>query len=169
MKSNHLFTLTSLLLIALVFFFAYASGTSMDEYIPQNKEEYEIIDLLTKFQEAKQEFDSEKYLSCLDEKGRFMFGGHLMVSKRELSALLPDFWKRLRENDAHVKPMCRENLNGNFFNASFFNPIILIDNNIARVTLTFQTPLVKWRTLLFLEVIRKNGAWLISKYEWDMG
>ncbi len=169
MKKNLLFTLTSLLLISLVFFFAYASGIPIDEYIPQSKEEVEIIDLLTKFQEAKQKFDSPKYLSCLDENGRFMFGGHLMVSKKELSALLPDFWKRLRENDAHVKPMCRENLNGNFFNGSFFNPLISIDNNSAKVTLTFQTPIVRWRTLLFLMLIKENGVWLITQYEWDMG
>ncbi len=169
MKKNFLFILTSLSAITLVLFLAYRSATPLNEYIPKNKEETEIIDLLTKFQKAKQYNDLEEYLSCLDEHGQYMFSGHLMVGKSELSALLPDFWKRLKENDAHVKPMCRENLNGNFFDGSFFNPIISIYNDKAHVTLTFQTPVIRWRTLFFLQLIRKNNSWFISRYEWDMG
>lgn len=163
------FILTSILSLSLVLFFAFSSGTSLEDYVSRNQNEADIIDLLVKFQTAKQQFDLETYLSCLDENGSFMFSGHLMVSKQELSTLLPDFWKGLKTNDPHVRPMCRENLNGNFFNGSFFDPIISIKKGNAQVTLTFQTPVIRWRALLFLNVIRKNGRWLISKYEWDMG
>ena len=169
MKKKFLFLLSSSLSIVFALVFAYSSETPIKEYIPQNQDEADIIDLLGEFQTAKQQYDLVKYLSCLDENGTYMFSGHLMVSKQEFSTLLPDFWKGLKTNDAHIKPMCRENLNGNFFRGSFFNSIISVKNDIAKVTVTFQTPIIRWRTLLFLNLIRKNGRWLISQYEWDMG
>ena len=169
MVKNKLFILASTSAIILIFLFSYFSGTSLHNYTPSSSDEEKIVALLIRFQNARQDFDINQYLSCLDENGMFMYSGHLMVDKKELSTLLPDFWKGLKENNAHYKPMCRENINGNFLNGSFFDPIISIKNGTANATITFQTPIVRWRTLLFIDFKKEDGEWLITKFEWDMG
>ena len=169
MAKKHLFILASLSCIILVISLSYLSGTSLQDYQPRNQDEQKIVELLIKFETAKQESDLTVYLSCLGENGWYMHRGHLMVRKNELAALLPAFWKGNKENNAHFKPMCRENINGNFLNGSFLDPIISITKNSAHAAITFQTPIVRWRTLLFLDFEKKNGEWLITRYEWDMG
>ena len=174
-KKEQFFILLAVLTIALIFFVSwYSSGTPLNRYIPKNVEEEKILSLIETFHRARTEFDVESYLACLDQHGRYMFSGHVMVSKDELIKLLPPFWDSLKTSsthasNAHIMPICRENLNGNFFDGELYNPIIVIDDNNARVTLTFQTPVVRWRSHLFITLIKTKGAWLINGYEWAIG
>ena len=169
MEKHRLFISVSVFSLALALYFAYSSGTALDDYIPKNEDEGRIIDVMVTFQTAKQQFDSVAYLSCLDENGTYMFGGHLMVSKKELRRLLPEFWAGLKTINTHNMPISRENLNGNYLEGSFFDPIISVTDTLAEVTVTFETPVIKWRTLLFINLVKKHNRWLIQEYRWDMG
>jgi hypothetical protein len=174
-KKEQIFVILSILSIALIVFFSwYSSGTPLNRYIPKNSEEKQIISLIEVFHEARKEFDIESYLACLDPTGSYMFSGHLMVSKDKLAKLLPQFWAGLessstRANNAHIMPISRENLNGNFFDGELYNPIIEIEDGNARVAVRFQTPIVRWRSHLFITLIKTNGVWLINRYEWAIG
>ena len=145
------------------------SGTRIDSYIPKNEEEARIIDLLILFQEAKAACHLEDYLSCLSDNGQFMFGGTIMVSKKELGKLLPGFWSDLAAGRLDAIPSSREELNGNFLAGTFYDPVIDIKNGMANVTLTFVTPVARWKTKLFLDVQKYNSSWKITRLKWDMG
>ena len=152
----------------------YSSGIPLDGYTPQNIEEERIISLIEVFHKARTELDVESYLACLDDDGRYMFGGHMMVSKATLATLLPPFWNGLKANsthtsNAHIMPICRENLNGNFFDGELYNPVIELEDINARVAVRFQTPVVRWRSHLFISLKKTNGAWLINGFSWAMG
>ncbi len=155
--------------VLIVLVFGIYSHTRIDRYQAQNKEESQIIKLLLLFNEAKNEYHLENYLSCLSDKGRFMFGGSIMVSKKELKKLLPSFWSNLRSNRLMSVPSSREELNGNFFAGAFYDPVIKISNGNAKATLTFMTPVTRWTTKLFLDLQKYNDSWKIVRLEWDMG
>ncbi len=145
------------------------SGTRIDRYIPKSEDEAQIITLLNTFQKAKREYNLEAYLACLSEKGQFMFGGSIMVSKKELKKRLPPFWADRRTNHINTRPSSREELNGNFFDGIFYNPVITVKNDKAKSIVTFVTPIIRWKTKLFLDFRKHNGSWQISRLEWDMG
>ncbi|MCP3900448.1 MAG: hypothetical protein GY707_12120, partial [Desulfobacteraceae bacterium] len=62
-----------------------------------------------------------------------------------------------------------EELNGDFFNGILYDPIIAIENDKAKATVTFVTPIMRWKTKLFLNFQKYSDAWKISRFEWDMG
>ncbi len=160
------FVVTALVVLALSGMF---SRTRLDRYVPKTRDGADIISLIQKFHKAKNEYKLHTYLACLSENGKFMFAGSIMVSKKELEKLLPPFWADRRSNGQLTRPSSREELNGNFFSGELYDPVILVENDRAKATLTFMTPIVRWTTKLFLDFQRQNGAWLISKLEWDMG
>ena len=174
-KKEHGVILVSILAIGLILFVSwYSSGTPLNRYIPKNSDEEKIISLIEMFHKARSELDVASYLACLDHNGRYMFSGHMMVSKDTLAALLPPFWAGLksastRANNAHIMPICRENLNGNFFDGDLYNPVIEIDEPNAQVTVRFQTPVVRWRSHLFISLKKTDGEWLINGFEWAIG
>ncbi len=145
------------------------SGTPIDRYLPKNDDEIQIIALLTVFNKAKTNHDLESYLACLDNGGIFMFGGSIMVSKQELKQRLPIFWANRESGYILTRPSSREELNGNFFAGILYDPVITITHDRAKAMVTFVTPIIRWRTKLFLEFHKQNGSWLISRFEWDMG
>ncbi|MCP4553417.1 MAG: hypothetical protein GY834_15560 [Bacteroidetes bacterium] len=145
------------------------SGTRIDRYIPRSEDEAQIITLLNTFQKAKNEYNLEAYLACLSEKGKFMFGGSIMVSKKELKKRLPPFWADRRTNHIKTRPSSREELNGNFFDGILYDPVITVKNGKAKAIVTFVTPIIRWKTKLFLDFRKQNGSWQISLLEWDMG
>lgn len=155
-------------LLAIALFGMY-SGTRIDRYIPKNDEEAQIVTLLNTFQKAKKEYNLETYLDCLSDKGEFMFGGSILVSKKELKKLLPPFWTDRRTNHIKTRPSSREELNGNFFDGILYDPIITVTKDKAKAIVTFVTPIIRWKTKLFLDFRKHNGVWQISRFEWDMG
>lgn len=157
-----------IVLLALSLFGMY-SGTRIDRYIPRNDDERQIVKLLSTFQKAKREYDLEAYLACLSDKGEFMFGGSIMVSKTELKKLLPPFWADRKTNHINTRPSSREELNGNFFDGIFYDPVIKVNKDKAKAIVTFVTPIIRWKTKLFLDFRKHNGSWHISLLEWDMG
>jgi len=149
--------------------FGMYSGTRIDKYIAKNTDEAQIIALLNSFQKARKEYNLETYLACLSDNGKFMFGGSIMVSKKELRKLLPAFWEDRRTNHIKTRPSSREELNGNFFDGILYNPIIKVTKNKAKAVVTFVTPIIRWKTKLFLDFRKHNGFWQISRLEWDIG
>ncbi|MCP4020445.1 MAG: hypothetical protein GY729_01265 [Desulfobacteraceae bacterium] len=160
-----LFAITGLGIVVLSMF----SGTHIDKYIPQSSDEAKIITLITKFHTAKKEYDIETYLSCLSDDGTFMFGGSPMVSKRELRKRLPGFWSDLKSGDMLTRAFSRESLSGNFLDGDLYDPVIKIDSKNANAAVKFITPLLRWRTMLFLHFQKDNDAWQITRFQWDMG
>lgn len=156
------------ILVALTLIGMY-SGTRIDNYHPKSDDEIQIITLVTAFNLAKTNHDLESYLACLDNGGIFMFGGSLMVSKQELKQRLPMFWANRESGYLLTRPSSREELNGNFFAGILYDPVLTITQNRAKAVVTFVTPIIRWHTKLFLEFHKQNGAWLISRFEWDMG
>ena len=147
----------------------YDSGTRIDRYIPRNVDEAAIIRRIIVFHNAASNHDLESYLSCLSSEGKFMFSGTLMVSKSELARLLPGFWADLESGNMLVRAMCRESLNGNFFNGFLYDPVIEIAKNRATAIVKFVTPITRWKTYLFLKFEKYNNRWEIHEVEWDMG
>jgi hypothetical protein len=145
------------------------SGTPLSDYAPANTDEADIQSLLLRYQNAKNEHNVDGFLSCFTAGGRFMYSGHLMVTRDELKVLLPKYWANLRSGDLMVRPMCRENLNGNLFNGRLFDPIITVDQDTDTVCATFVSSKVRWRTLLFLDLLNIDGRWYIDRLRWDMG
>ena len=145
------------------------SGTPIDKYPPQTDDETQIIALLIDFNKAKTNHDLEPYLACLTNGGSFMFGGSIMVSKQDLKQRLPMFWANRESGYILTRPSSREELNGNFFAGILYDPVITINHDGAKAVVTFVTPIIRWRTKLFLDFQKQNGVWLISRFEWDMG
>ena len=160
-----IFVVAVLLVMAL---FGMYSGTRIDRYIPKNDNEAQIITLLNKFNKASIGYNLETYLSCLSDNGKFMFGGSIMVSKRELKKLLPPFWADRQSSYIGTRPSSREELNGNFFNGIFYDPVIAVEKDKATAVVTFVTPIIRWKTKLFLDFRKHDGSWQISRFEWDM-
>ena len=151
------------------FIFGMYSGTRIESYQSKNDEESQIVELLIRFQKAKNNYHLENYLSCLSDTGRFMFAGAVMVSKQELTELLPSFWSNLKSNRLNAVPSSREELNGNYFDGAFYDPVIEINKDKASAVLIFMTPVTKWKTTLFLNFQKDNEGWKITRLEWDMG
>ena len=145
------------------------SNTRIDRYRSKSEDESQIIRLLIMFQKAKTEYHLEKYLFCLSEQGKFMYGGSIMVSKKGLKKLLPSLWSDLKSNRLNAIPSSREELNGNFLAGTFYDPVIEVTKDKAKVIVTFVTPVSRWKTKLFLNFQKYHGSWKITRFEWDMG
>ena len=65
---------------------------------------------------------------------------------------------RRMENPWPEYPQCGE----------LFDPVINTANGTAKVWATFVGS-VRWRTMLFLDLKRVGGRWVILRLEWDMG
>ncbi len=168
-KKEHIATLFVVTVLLAISLFGMYSGTRIDRYIPRSDDEAQIVALLNTFQKAKKEYNLEAYLACLSDKGEFMFGGSLMVPKKELRKLLPPFWEDRRTGSILSRPSSREELNGNFFDGRLYDPIITVTKDQAKVVVTFVTPVMRWKTKLFLDFQKDNNFWQISRFEWDMG
>jgi hypothetical protein len=144
------------------------SGTPLTKYHPRTGTEAEIKALLLRYQNAKNSRDLDGLLGCLSDHGRYHFSSHLMVSKSRLRDLLPGYWRDIDSRDLVVRPMCREELNGNLYQGTLYDPVISVDNDTASVYATFVSS-VRWRTGLFLDLLRVDGQWVIQRLEWDMG
>lgn len=145
------------------------SGTPIRKYAPENGDEAAIVALITRFHGAATARDTKTYLACLDGEGQFMFSGTRMVSKPELASLLPEFWAALESGDMTARAMCRESLNGNFFDGSLYDPVISTDGSRAKAVVSFVTPIIRWKTLLFLDLVKQDQGWRIHRLKWDMG
>lgn len=159
---------TTLLLLIIVLFSRY-SGVSLEDSTSDDEDEKAIISLLYRFNTAKTERNPEEYLACLCEDGSFMYGGSLMVSKDDLSLMISNFWADLDSGEMQVFPSSRESLNGNFLDGQLYDPHIQINGNEAEATITFATPVIRWKTTLFLSLRKERGSWLIESFVWDMG
>ena len=169
MNREIIFTIFVITTCLTLIFYGMFSGTPIDKYIPKNTEEEQIISLINTFHKARTEYDLKTYLACLDTQGRYMFSGTRMVSKEELAKFLPEFWEDLKSENMLPRPICRESLNGNFFNGRLYDPIISVENRQATAILKFVTPIIRWKTILFIDLKKQNGDWQINRFEWDMG
>jgi len=168
MKTRVIISIATVSALAIVLLSMY-SGTRLDEYVPRNRDEKQIIGLISTFHKAGMEHELETYLACLSDDGRFMFSGSLMVSKDRLEELLPPFWKGLESRDTLVQPNSRESLNGNFLDGELYDPVIALEGDEAEAVITFVTPVMRWKTKLFLLFQKQRGSWIINRFVWDMG
>lgn len=152
-----------------MFFSAMFSGTRLEDYVARNQDEAAIISLVATFHQAAMARDLHLYLSCLADEGSFMFSGSKMVAKDFLERDLPHFWRKLDGGDMHVRPNSRESLNGNSLKGSLYNPAITVKGEQADVVVTFVTPVLRWKTKLFLDLRKQQGQWLIRRLIWAMG
>ena len=104
-----------LITLCFVIIICACSNTPLEKYVPKDREEARILALLIRYQDARKNFDLKRYLACLHENGFYNNASRVMVSKRELSEALPEFWTQLQEGKCSFFPMCRENLSGNYF------------------------------------------------------
>jgi hypothetical protein len=144
------------------------SNTPLEQYEPQSDEEAHILAVLVRYQQARQEFNLQGYLSCLHAHGRYHHASRVMVSKKNLSILLPDFWDELRTGQRFFYPMCRENLSGNYFvGFHLSNPRIIITRNTAKVVVTYAK--AGWRLKHYISLIKDNQRWWINRLDWETG
>lgn len=144
------------------------SNTPLKEYVPSGPEEAEIITLLIQYQEARIQFDLDRYLRCLHDRGAYHYASRIMVSKKELAELLPDFWAQLQKGSRSFYPMCRENLSGNYFvDFDLVNPSIIVHQNKADVTVTYVN--TGWRLEHYISLVKEHDRWLINRLDWATG
>ena len=160
--------LIGLLAISLGFMICACANTSLEDYVPNNQAEADIVALLIRYQNARKNFDLESYLDCLHDQGVFHYASRIMVSKQQLSALLPEFWMQLQKGSRSFFPMCRENLSGNYF-VSFrlANPKIIISQTTAEAVVTYVN--TGWRLKHYISLIKENNQWLIIRLDWETG
>lgn len=155
-----------LLLIAVII--SSCCDTSITNYKPKNQDERKIISLLIRYHDAKNHFDIEKLLSCLDDQGEFSFECGLMVSKAKLVELLPVFWAELKSGNPAVIPLVHECINGNYYSSGELNNAkIEIKNDKAEVTVLFTKGVC--RVPFYLSMNQRNDQWLINRTEWGDG
>lgn len=141
---------------------------SITTYTPKNQDEGEIISLLIQYHDAKNRFDLEKLLSCLDDQGEFSFECGLMVSKTKLKNLLPIFWAELGSGNPAAIPLVHECINGNYYTSGELNNAeIEIKNGKAEVTVVFTKGVC--RVPFYLSMRQNKDRWLITRTEWGDG
>jgi hypothetical protein len=139
--------------------------TSITKYAPQNQKEREIISLLIEYKEAKYNFEIEKLLILLHDRGEFTFQCGQMVSKTRLKELLPGLWAKLRSGDTAIIPLVHECINGDYYaSGEFNNPEIEINDDTALANVLFTNGVC--RVPLFVKMLRENDRWLITRTEW---
>lgn len=144
------------------------SNTPIEDYLPKNQEEKDIVALLVQYQEARKHFHLEQYLGCLHEQGIYHHASRVMLSKKALAARLPGFWAELQKGNRLFFPMCRENLSGNYFvGFRLVNPTIYIDRNTATVTAIYVN--TGWRIRHYISLIKENNRWWINRLDWETG
>jgi len=142
------------------------SSPSLIEYVPKNQKEKSIIRILIQYEDAKNNYDLDRFFACLHERGLYNFAGGVMVSKEELRRLLPAFWFELKSNNPLIYPIGRESMSGNYIRTiRFFNPQIITNEDTANVTLTFIY--LGWRRRHYVSMLRENDQWLITKLDWE--
>ena len=154
--------------IILHIFIVACSNTPLKDYEPKDPEEAAITALLIQYQDARTHFDLNRYLSCLHDQGVYHHASSIMVSKQELSDLLPEYWAQLKRGNRLFFPMCRENLSGNYFvDFDLVDPNITINQNTATVTVTYVN--TGWRLKHYISLVKEHGRWLISRLDWETG
>ena len=157
-----------LIAVAICIAICACSNTPMEDYVPKNNEEAKIVALLIQYRDARKTFDLERYLACLHDQGIYHHASRIMVSKKELSNLLPDFWAQLKRGNRLFFPMCRENLSGNYFvRFRLINPKITITQNSASVIVIYVN--TGWRLKHYISMIKENNRWLINRLDWETG
>lgn len=144
------------------------SDSPITEYVARDLDEEEIISVLTRYRDAKNHVDVDRFLSLLDDRGAFAFQCGRMVTKAVLKAELPGFWAAIQAGDATVFPIVHECINGDYYKTGELNnPQIQIKNDNATVTVLFTNGVC--RVPLHLSMIRKNDRWLINQTQWGDG
>jgi hypothetical protein len=144
------------------------TDTPLERYVPQKSAEAEIVALLVQYQDARKNLNVQRYLDCLHDRGAYHYASRIMVSKKELTELLPGFWKRLQQGDRSFFPMCRENLSGNYFvGFRLVNPSISVMQNTARVTVTYVN--AGWRLKHDVFLVKEKDRWFINRLDWETG
>jgi hypothetical protein len=157
--------MTYVLLVILPIIFCAGCDTSIMKYEPQNHGEREIISLLIEYKEAKYNFEIDKLLPLLHDRGEFNFQCGQMVSKTDLKEMLPGFWATLRSGDIAIIPLVHECINGDYYESGEFNnPVIEVRDSMARVNVLFTNGVC--RAMLYFSLCCENDRWLITRTEW---
>lgn len=165
-ENNHIIALAAVAAVVVVAAVLGRSEKALSDYRPGNQEESEIVAFLMKYENTRRKFNLQGYLACLHDKGIYHHAGGVMVSKQKLAESLPGFWEGLRKGSREFFPMCRESLNGNWFvGFHIFSPIIELDGNEAKVTVTYSN--AGWRIKHFIHLLKENNAWLITLLDWE--
>ncbi len=162
---KYLNAIASFLLITIALAISCGCDSSIAIYESDNLHEKEIISILIQYQDAKNNFDIEKLLSLLHDKGIFTFQCGRMVTKAVLEEELPGFWADIQSGNAAVFPIVHECINGDYYKSGELNnPQIEINNNTAEVTVLFTKSVC--RVQLYLSMHHENDRWLIIRTEW---
>ena len=153
------------ILIAIALAISCGCDASIAKYEGKNIHEKAIISVLIQYQDARNNFDIEKILSLLHDKGTFTFQCGRMVTKAVLEKELPGFWADIQSGNAAVFPIVHECINGDYYKSGQLNnPQIAVNNNTAEVTVLFTKRVC--RVELYLSMHHENDRWLITRTEW---
>ncbi len=137
----------------------------IEKYEPKSQDEREIVSLLIQYQDARNHFDVERFLSFLHEQGQFSFQCGRMVSKDTLIEELPGFWAEVKSGNPGIIPITHECINGDYSKSGeLSNPEIEINNDSAKATLMFSKGFL--RLLQHFTLLRENDQWLIVRTAW---
>jgi hypothetical protein len=152
-------------LIIILMVFSSCCDSLIEEYKPNNQDEREILSLLIQYQDAKNHFDIERYLSFFHDKGLFTFQCGRMVKKSVLEEELPAFWNDIQSGNAAVFPIVHECINGDYFKSGELNNLQLeINHDTAQATVLYTKGVC--RVELYFSMQRENDRWLITRTEW---
>jgi len=155
----------SVFLIIIIMVVSSCCDALIEKYEPKNRDEREIVSLLIQYQDAKNHFDIERYLSSFHDKGLFTFQCGRMVGKAVLEEELPTFWNDIQSGNAAVFPIVHECINGDYYKSGELNNLQLeINHDTAEATVLFTKGVC--RVELYFSMLRENDRWLITRTEW---
>ena len=156
------------MVISICVLMAACTNTPLKDYVPKSTEEAQIVTLLIRYQEARIHFHVDRYLGCLHERGVYHHASRVMVTKQELTKLLPVFWDQLQQGNRSFFPMCRENLSGNYFvHFHLVNPRITVNQDTAEVVVTYVN--TGWRLRHYISLVKEHNRWWINRLDWETG
>lgn len=164
-KANDNEWLYYVLLIITAVVVSSCCDASIETYEPKNQVEKEIISVLIQYQDAKNHFDIERFLSLLHDNGEFTFQCGRMVNKAILKEQFPGFWADIQSGNAAVFPIVHECINGDYYQSGELNnPQIEINGDTAEATVLFTNGVC--RVDLYFSMLREKDRWLITRTEW---
>lgn len=152
-------------LLLFTFVIVCSCDSPIEKYIPQDRDEKEILSVLIQYQDAKNRFDLDTFLSFLHENGEFSYQCGVMVSKAKLKKLLPGYWTEIMSGNSAAFSLVHECINGDSYKSGKLNNLqIEIRNDQAQVTALFTKGFT--RVLQYFSMTRENDRWLITRTEW---
>jgi hypothetical protein len=138
--------------------------TPITAYTPRSEEERAIADLFIAYITARNQRDVDGFLATLHEDCRYRVTKDRVVTKAELSGMLPDLWMQNDDgNAAFGRCMAWECWNENFYETGMLiNPQFRIVGNEADVKLKFHSGLFLDDN--FFHLTKEDQTWRIINF-----